>query len=128
MDVAAQPADAYLTEIVTIPSGGLKLRALLARPRGDGPFPAYIQNHGSMTLEEAGRDPWTRITKDSLSDMLARNGYVVLVLARRGYKGSAGIASTYTLNETRGSDGGRRAADVTQIGRASCGGSRVRWR
>src|SRR5262245_66320727 len=105
MDAAAQTADAYLTEIVTIPSGGLKLRALLARPRGDGPFPAYIQNHGSMTFEEAGRDPWARITKDYLSDMLARNGYVVLVLARRGYRRSEGIAAPYTLHERSGGHG-----------------------
>ena len=112
MDVAAQPANTYVTEVVTIRSGGLKLRALLGRPQGDGPFPAYIQNHGSMTLQEAGRDPWARITRDSLSDTLVKNGYVVLVLARRGYKGSEGVASTYTLNETSGGDGGRSAADV----------------
>lgn len=112
VDAAAQTADPYVTEIVTVPSGGLKLRALLGRPRGDGPFPAYIQNHGSMTFEEASRDPWARITRDSLSDTLARNGYVVLVLARRGYKGSEGLAATYTLDKGAGSDSGRRAADV----------------
>jgi len=109
---AAQPADAYITEIVTIPSGGLTLRGLLGRPKGDGPFPAYIQNHGSMTIQEAGRNPWTHITKDSLSDTLARNGYVVLLLARRGYKGSEGAAATYTQNQTSGGYSGRRAADV----------------
>jgi dienelactone hydrolase len=108
----AQPADAYLTEVVTVPSGDLKLRAVLGRPRGDGPFPAYIQNHGSMTVEEAGRNPWSRITRDSLSDTLARNGYVVLVLARRGYKGSEGVAMTYSQNQTSGGRSGRRAADV----------------
>src|SRR6266702_2292300 len=42
LNAVAQPADAYLTEVVTIPSDGLKLRALLARPKGDGPFPVYI--------------------------------------------------------------------------------------
>lgn len=108
----AQPSHAYSTEVVTVPSGGLKLRALLGRPKGDGPFPAYIQNHGSMTIEEAGRNPWTHITKDSLTDTLARNGYVVLWLARRGYKGSEGTASTYTQNQTSGDYSGRRAVDV----------------
>jgi dienelactone hydrolase len=108
----AQPSDAYITEVVTIPSGGLKLRALLGRPKGEGPFPAYIQNHGSMTIQEASRNPWTHITKDSLSDTLARNGYVVLLLARRGYKGSEGAASTYTQNQTSGGYSGRRAVDV----------------
>jgi dienelactone hydrolase len=109
---SAQVSEAYLTEVVTIPSGGLKLRGLLARPVGDGPFPVYIQNHGSMTIEEARRSPWTSIARDSLSDTLARNGYVVLLLARRGYKGSEGTASTYTQNEASLSDRDRSAADV----------------
>ncbi len=108
----AEASDAYLTEVVTIPSGGLKLRGLLARPTGDGPFPVYIQNHGSMTIEEARRSPWTSIARDSLSDTLARNGYVVLLLARRGYKGSEGIASTYTQNEASLADRDRSAAEV----------------
>ena len=112
LPAAAQASDAYITEIVTIPSGGLKLRALLARPPGDGPFPVYIQNHGSMTIEEARRSPWTSIARDSLSDTLARNGYLVLLLARRGYKGSEGIASTYTQNEGSLADRDRSAADV----------------
>ena len=68
----AHPSADYITEVVTIPSGGLKLRGLIGRPKGDGPFPAYIQNHGSMTIEEAGRNPWTVITKESLSDTLVR--------------------------------------------------------
>lgn len=108
----AQASDAYITEVVTIPSGGLKLRGLLARPPGDGPFPVYIQNHGSMTIEEAQRSPWTSIARDSLSDTLARNGYVVLLLARRGYKGSEGTALTYTQNAASPGDRDRRVADV----------------
>jgi dienelactone hydrolase len=108
----AQPSADYVTEVVTIPSGGLKLRGLIGRPKGDGPFPAYIQNHGSMTIEEAGRNPWTAITKESLSDTLVRNGYVVLLLARRGYKGSEGSASTYTQNEASLGDRDRSAANV----------------
>jgi dienelactone hydrolase len=112
LPAAAQASEAYITEIVTIPSGGLKLRALLGRPTGGGPFPVYIQNHGSMTMEEARRSPWTSIARDSLSDTLARNGYVVLLLARRGYKGSEGIASTYTQNEVSLADRDRSAAEV----------------
>jgi len=108
----AQPADSYITEVVTVPSGELKLRAVLGRPRGDGPFPAYIQNHGSMTVEEASRNPWSRITRDSLSDTLVHNGYVVLILARRGYKGSDGVALTYSQNHTSGGRSDRRASDV----------------
>jgi len=109
---AAQSAAPYTTEIVSIPSGSLKLRGVLGRPAGPGPFPAYISNHGSMTIQEAGRSPWTIITKGSLADTLAQQGFVALVLARRGYKGSAGAASTYSQNQTSGGYSGRRAADV----------------
>jgi len=92
-----QPADAYITEVVTIPSDGIKLRALLGRPESAGRFPAYIFNHGSMTFEQAHAGPWpTSITVGSLSDTLARDGYVVLVLYRRGHKGSEGLTSTYS--------------------------------
>jgi dienelactone hydrolase len=109
---AAQSAAPYTTEIVSIPSGSLKLRGVLGRPAGPGPFPAYISNHGSMTIQEAGRSPWTVIAKGSLSDTLAEQGFAALVLARRGYKGSEGAASTYSQNQTSGGYSGRRAADV----------------
>jgi hypothetical protein len=52
----AQTPQPYVTTQVTFPSsGGLKIGALLGRPEGKGPFPAYIGNHGSMTLQDAGR-------------------------------------------------------------------------
>ena len=87
---AAQASDAYLTEVVTIPGGGLRLRGLLARPTGDGPFPAYIQNHGFMTFEEARRGPWTSIARDSLSDTLpgpAPQALSAVALAREDLHG-----------------------------------------
>jgi hypothetical protein len=91
--LAVGPADAgtpapYVTDQVTFPSsGGLRIRALLARPDGEGPFPAYISNHGSMSLQDAGKGPWSSIVPGSLGDTLARKGYVVLIVARRGYRG-----------------------------------------
>jgi dienelactone hydrolase len=97
---------------VSIPSGTLKLRALLGRPNGSGPFPAYISNHGSMTTQEATRAPRTQIARGSLPDALARTGFVVLVLARRGYMGSEGTATTYSQSHGSGGYSGRRAADV----------------
>jgi dipeptidyl aminopeptidase/acylaminoacyl peptidase len=102
----------YTTEVVSIPSGTLKLRALLGRPNGSGPFPAYISNHGSMTTQEATRAPRTQIARGSLPDALARRGFVVLVLARRGYMGSEGTATTYSQSHGSGGYSGRRAADV----------------
>ncbi len=110
--VSAQTRAPYTTEIVGIPSDALKLRALLGRPEGPGPFPAYISNHGSMTTQEASRPPRTQITKGSLPDILARTGFVTLVLARRGYMGSEGAATTYSQSHGSGGYSGRRAADV----------------
>ena len=49
----AQPPPPYVTTQVTFTSsGGLKIGALLGRPEGKGPFPAYISNH----LEAVGGD------------------------------------------------------------------------
>ncbi len=109
---SAQTTAPYTTEVVSLPSGTLKLRALVGRPDGPGPFPVYISNHGSMTTQEATRPPRTQITKGSLPDTLVRRGFVVLVLARRGYMGSEGTATTYSQGHGSGGYSGRRAADV----------------
>jgi len=109
---SAQTAAPYATEVVSLPSGALRLRALVGRPEGPGPFPAYISNHGSMTTQEASRPPRTQITKGSLPDTLARRGFVVLVLARRGYMGSEGTATTCSQGNGAGGYSGRRASDV----------------
>jgi dienelactone hydrolase len=108
----ASAQTSYTTEVASLPSGTLKLRALVGRPDGPGPFPAYISNHGSMTAQEASRPPRTQITKGSLPDTLARRGFVVLVLARRGYMGSEGTATTYSQSHGSGGYSGRRASDV----------------
>jgi dienelactone hydrolase len=102
---------AYTIEQVSFRSGSLRIRALLGRPPGDGPFPAYISNHGSMTVQDAARGPWTGIVAGSPGDALARHGYVVLVVARRGHRGSDGTTTTYSTSaNSRGH--GKTAADV----------------
>ncbi len=73
-------------EDVTYPSGGLKIKAYLYRPPGDGPFPAIIYSHGSMVrwdMAQPHRYEW-------LAYRLARLGYLTFVVERRGYGGSAG--------------------------------------
>jgi dienelactone hydrolase len=82
-------------EPVMFPSGDLKLRGVLARPPGTGPWPAYIHVHGSMTVEAANGPPWTRLTKGSHLDALAHDGFVVLLVARRGHRGSEGTTVAY---------------------------------
>ena len=37
-------------EVVSIPSGGLTLKGFIYRPKGAGPFPSVIWNHGSEKL------------------------------------------------------------------------------
>jgi hypothetical protein len=41
-------------DTVVVHSGALTLRAMLWRPRGSGPFPAVMFNHGSYTFLDEG--------------------------------------------------------------------------
>jgi len=95
--VLAAPTDAaepYTEESISLPSGGLTLRAVLARPYGDGPFAAYVHVHGSVMPQVANNPPWNGLAEGSYLQILAREGYVVLRLARRGHFGSEGSVET----------------------------------
>lgn len=72
-------------ETVAVHNGPLTLRALLWRPRGRGPFPAVLLNHGSgRSREELERlGPYER-QANVLGPVFARHGYVFLYLFRRG--------------------------------------------
>jgi dienelactone hydrolase len=97
--VLAAPTDAaepYTEESISLPSGGLTLRAVLARPYGDGPFAAYVHVHGSVMPQVANNPPWNGLAEGSYLKILAREGYVVLRLARRGHFGSEGTTYNYT--------------------------------
>lgn len=74
-------------------SDGLRIGALLTKPKGSGPFPAYVHNHGSLPRWTAGRPLWA--APEELDRTLASAGYVVLRPARRGYFGSEGQSMTY---------------------------------
>lgn len=73
-------------EEVVVPSGDLRLRGLLWRPAGPGPFPAVLFNHGSGRTEEPGKPA-------ALGAAFARHGYVFLFLYRRGTGLSRGEGS-----------------------------------
>lgn len=64
-------------DTIVVHSGSLKLRGLLWRPSGRGPFPAVVFNHGSGPASDT-RQPAT------LGPVFARHGYVFLFLFRRG--------------------------------------------
>lgn len=74
----------YTRHEVTYPSGRLTVSGVLLRPRGQGPFPAVVLNHGYI-------EPSIYVTGQGLmreQDYLARAGFVVLHTDYRGHAGS----------------------------------------
>ena len=72
--------------IETFHNDGNKLVGYLYKPKGDGPFPAVVWNHGSekdANLSQTG--PWQR-----LADVFVPAGYVLFGPQRRGQGGSEG--------------------------------------
>jgi carboxymethylenebutenolidase len=67
-------------DTVVVQSGGLRLRALLWKPPGSGPFPAVLFNHGSY----GSAYPLKPEEPAALGPVFARHGYVFLFLFRRG--------------------------------------------
>ena len=76
--------EAYTRHEVTYPSGSVTVSGVLLRPRGKGPFPAVVLNHGYI-------EPSVYVTGQGLmreQDYLARAGFVVLHTDYRGHAGS----------------------------------------
>jgi len=77
-------SEAYTRSEVTYPSGDATVSGVLLRPRGKGPFPAVVLNHGYI-------EPSIYVTGQGLmreQDYLARAGFVVLHTDYRGHAGS----------------------------------------
>ncbi len=74
---------AYTTYRISYTSDGLRLTGLLHVPAGDGPFPLIIANRGYIDREryQPGMD------SRAFSDVMARNGYLVVAPDYRGYAG-----------------------------------------
>ncbi len=104
-------------ETVVVHNGAVTLRALLWRPRGGGPFPAILFNHGSgRTREELERlGPYER-QADILGPVFARHGYVFLFLFRRGVGLSAdqGTNAIDLMNRERAAHG-QEARNTLQL-------------
>ena len=76
--------DAYTRYQVTYRSGNLTVSGVLLRPRGEGPFPGIVLNHGYI-------EPAIYVTGQGLAreqDALARAGFVVLHTDYRGHAAS----------------------------------------
>ena len=76
--------DAYTRYQVTYRSGNLTVSGVMLRPRGEGPFPGIVLNHGYI-------EPSIYVTGQGLAreqDALARAGFVVLHTDYRGHAAS----------------------------------------
>jgi dienelactone hydrolase len=72
-------------ETVVVHSGSATLHATLWRPKGRGPFPGILLNHGSgRTREDLERLGPYEQNAEKLGPVFARHGYVFLYLFRRG--------------------------------------------
>ncbi|HJY20162.1 MAG TPA: prolyl oligopeptidase family serine peptidase [Chthoniobacterales bacterium] len=84
--IAAAADEAAIThETVVVPSGALQLKAFLWRPKGTGPFPVVLFNHGSGSSDAMHTGPFV-ITEaaEKLGPIFVRHGYAFLYLFRRG--------------------------------------------
>ena len=66
-------------DTVVVRNGAVRLRALLWRPDGPGPFPAVLFNHGS-----GPRELTLTAERTAIGPVFARHGYALLFLHRRG--------------------------------------------
>lgn len=84
LDAIAAENEAYTRYNIHYFSNSLKITGILNIPKGDGPFPALILNHGyiSPSVYTQGRG----LKREQ--DYLARQGFVVLHTDYRGHAGS----------------------------------------
>lgn len=73
----------YTSYRISYPADGLRLTGLLHVPDGDGPFPVIIANRGYIAPEQYQPGMDSR----AFSDLMARNGYLVVAPDYRGYGG-----------------------------------------
>ena len=83
-------AQSVAPQVVTFPSGSLRLNAYLWTPTGPGPFPAVLFNHGSGGAT-ADVTAGMQITEaaDILGPFFLKHGYAFLYPFRRGHGPSA---------------------------------------
>ena len=97
-------------EVVSFPSGELTLHGVLYKPKGAGPFPAVVYNHGSapgMLSSEAF---------EAIGPLFASRGWVFFGPYRRG-QGLSASAGPYIGDEIAAAEkrGGMAAAESTMI-------------
>jgi len=77
-------------QTVEIPKGDLRLKAFLWKPKGAGPFPAVLFNHGSGGADAQHTAGLTMTqAAERLGPLFVKHGYAFLYLLRRGHGLSA---------------------------------------
>mgnify|MGYP001356894157 CR=1 FL=1 len=86
----AESPQSITPQTVEIPSGTLRLKAMLWMPQGAGPFPAVSFSHGSGGAD-ADHTAGLTMTKaaEDLGPLFVKHGYAFLYLFRRGHGPSA---------------------------------------
>jgi dienelactone hydrolase len=82
------PVGLSAADIVTFPSGAITLHGVVYKPKGRGPFPAVVYNHGSA----AGMQ--SKEAFDALGPVFASHGWVFFGPYRRG-QGLSASAGPY---------------------------------
>ena len=104
------PLFLFASEVVSFPSGDLTLHGVVYKPKGAGPFPAIVYNHGSapgMLSSQAF---------EALGPVFASHGWVFFGPYRRG-QGLSASAGPYIGDEIAAAEkkGGLSAAAATMV-------------
>lgn len=76
--------DKFTTYLIDYPSDGLRITGVMQIPKGDGPFPVIVMNHGFYARSIYNSGDGT----DRSSAFLAEHGYITLASDYRSWGGS----------------------------------------
>jgi carboxymethylenebutenolidase len=109
-------------KVISYPSGNLTLTGTLYLPKGQGPFPVVVWNHG------ADKDP---SDQPELGDFYTRNGLAFFVPLRRGHGANPGktvdeLLKPYAAQNTSDLVGDKRFVSLLENANADVAAA-VRW-
>jgi dipeptidyl aminopeptidase/acylaminoacyl peptidase len=109
-NVLPSPTVLPKAEVVSFPSGKLTLKGMLYKPRGTGPFPGVVYNHGSAP------GMLSKLAFDALGPVFADHGWVFFGPFRRG-QGLSASAGPYIGDQIAAAEknGGTKAGAATMV-------------